>query len=446
MLTPITTAPTFVVVCRSGGDYTLEHAACLRRQFQAFNTDKQFQFWCLTDTPTEPWHIRLETDWPGWWAVQEAWRFTGPTILTGLDTLFCRHLTPFTALAKACGLNQVWGTHDFTKPKWANAVMIWNGDHRDAAVGLDPDTKDYRGEMDFTAAKCKGLGLDLLYMDDVIDGIISYKQHVHIPGGSVSEASANVVCWYARPRPWEDRCRATWAGKRYRQFLSGSHIFKILAPGSNYARAMQFKIAWKVLEEDCFSNNEKANAKCWLTYRAIDGDITYDDWKKHIQGQSSIQEASSPIECRWKSSQITAEVYLHLLNGQKEETAQAIIDLDRLTQCQGADLWPPSVLNWLRAKVIYVYGRFLDDLPYQEEANATINQWRRLAHSYDFCKWNLRVDEMLNDIRALNILTTILIPARGVPWLEPQKMVGTKELFHRCLLKLGEDNPNALFK
>jgi hypothetical protein len=446
MLTPITSAPAFVVVCRSGGDYTLEHAACLRRQFQAFNTDKQFQFWCLTDTPTEPWHIRLETDWPGWWAVQEAWRFTGPTILTGLDTLFCRHLTPFTALAMACPPDMVWGTRDFYKPdEWANAVMIWNGDHRAVTDGMEPELR--KSEMGHTFARLVDMGCRLGLLDDVLDGILSYKKHVHVAGSAASEANARVVAWHGMPRPWHDKCAGTWAGRMYRAFMQegDSSAYHLLAPSSVAHKATQYHFAWGVLGDGEASLSRRHNAKCWLTYRTIDGEITMEDWRTHVQNVAN-DYPYTPLGVRWQVSQLTAEVYLMILNGKLHEARLRIAAVNDIVYADGAELWPPCVLNWLRCAVLNQYALYVEGIRIDDSAARIVEIWRGIAHKYDWDKWPMRVDEMIHDIRALNVLAAISHKRESAPWLAPKNLVGNKEIFHRCLIKLGEGNPNALFK
>lgn len=437
-MTPITSSPAFVVVCRSGGDYTLEHAACLRRQFQAFNTDKDFQFWCLTDTPSEPWHVRLEYDWPGWWAVQEAWRFTGPTILTGLDTLFCRRLTAFTDIAKTCPHDMVWGTHDFYKPnEWANAIMIWNGDHRSVTEGMQPELG--KCEMGHTAARLEANGCSRGFLDDCLGGIISYKKHVHVAGSALSEEDARMVAWHGIPRPWHDKCAGTWAGRMYRAFMRGRGTaeFCLLSPGSIAHTNTKYDFAWLSLPVS-------HQAKCWLTYRAIDGEVSYSDWQSKVHSVSS-EYPHTPLGVRWHVSQLTAEVYLMILNGELNEARLRIAAINDIIYAGGEDLWPPCVLNWIRCAVLNQYACFLEGIDINASSSCVVENWRNLAHKYDWNKWPMRVDEMIHDIRALNILAAMLHKREDAPWLDPKKLVGDKEIFHRCLRKLGDGKPNALF-
>jgi hypothetical protein len=224
MLDLATSDPSFVVVCRSGGDYNIKHAECLRRQFYAHNRDARFKFYCITDTPSEDWHVPMRTKWTGWWSVLEAYRFCGPTILVGLDTLICDSLKPFTDLAMSCEPNAIYGIHDFLRPKWSDGVCIWNGDHRVVAECFDQersvqrpaDHKTIWGVMDFSATEMVNLGIDRRYLDDLIPGIKAHYVPASHPLHATSREGTRIVCWASHPRPW--MCK-TWAGDEYRSYM-----------------------------------------------------------------------------------------------------------------------------------------------------------------------------------------------------------------------------------
>lgn len=223
-LDAFTSEPSFVVVCRSGGDYDMSHANCLRRQFYAHNKNQDFKFYCITDTPTEDWHVPMQTDLPGWWAVLEAWRFTGPTIIVGLDTLICDDLSPFTKLALECPQNAIYGIHDFLRPKWSDGVSIWNGDHRNLTKNFcypihsikPADHKTVWGVMDYNAASMVENGIDRRYMDDEIAGIKAHYVSPSHPLHATSRDGTRIVCWASHPRPWQ--CNS-WAGEEYRSYM-----------------------------------------------------------------------------------------------------------------------------------------------------------------------------------------------------------------------------------
>lgn len=223
LLDRATSDPSFIVVCRSGGDYNLDHAKCIRRQFYAHNRDQRFKFYCITDTPSEDWHVPMETKWHGWWSVLEAYRFTGPTILVGLDTLIRSDLKPFTDMALNCPKDTIYGIHDFLRPKWSDAVTLWNGDHRGIAANFDieqsiikpNDHSTVWGIMDYAARQMVRLGIKIGYMDDQISGIILHGEHV-VGRNRTPKDEAKIVCWAVHPRPWNSN---SWAGDEYRSYM-----------------------------------------------------------------------------------------------------------------------------------------------------------------------------------------------------------------------------------
>ena len=93
--------PAWIVVCRHSLDFHLGQAASVKRQFERQAGD-DWDFVCLTDRPSEDWHLPLRTDWPGWWSVLEAFRLTSqPHVLTVKMTPGCNCLTNFLTKSSA---------------------------------------------------------------------------------------------------------------------------------------------------------------------------------------------------------------------------------------------------------------------------------------------------------------------------------------------------------
>ncbi|HBJ82647.1 MAG TPA: hypothetical protein DDZ88_01985, partial [Verrucomicrobiales bacterium] len=74
----------------------------MKRQFER-QAGSDWDFVCLTDRPSEDWHLPLRTDWPGWWSVLEAFRLTSqPHVACDLDTLLYNDVRPLLRLAESC--------------------------------------------------------------------------------------------------------------------------------------------------------------------------------------------------------------------------------------------------------------------------------------------------------------------------------------------------------
>jgi hypothetical protein len=206
----------WIVVCRSGREYTPAHAEAQRRQFLRHAgpaIERGWRFVCLTDQPSEDWHIPLESGNRGWWSLMEMFRFNGPNILTGLDTILVGDIDPLTRLAEDCPRDILFGIRDFYRPqKWASGVTLWNGDWRALYELCGPEEmRRFRGDQDFIEdAILSGLvpgRLGFLQDHPAGRGIRSFKAHV-LRNGLDSEA--NVVCFHGIPRPWDVTSDHQW--------------------------------------------------------------------------------------------------------------------------------------------------------------------------------------------------------------------------------------------
>lgn len=184
-----------VTVLRSGGEYKPEHVQRLAKQVP--------NLVCLSDVeiPGVP-TVKLQHDWPGWWAKMELFglAFDTDILHIDLDTLVTGDVTPFLKVGKTTLLD------DFYYPgTLASGLMyIHQNDKKkvwDAFI-QDPDK---------VMAKYKKPPLigDQGFLNDVLTAqiwqevfpkaVVSYK--VHCQDGIPSDAV--VVCFHGRPRPWD---------------------------------------------------------------------------------------------------------------------------------------------------------------------------------------------------------------------------------------------------
>ncbi len=214
--------PAWVVVCRHSRDFHLGQAASVKRQFER-QAGSDWDFVCLTDRPSEDWHLPLRTDWPGWWSVLEAFRLTGqPHVACDLDTLLYNDVRPLLRLAEDCPPSVLYGIRDLGKPaQWASGVTVWNGDWSFIADRFDPamHPQRFRGNQDYTAwAVREEPGRHLGYLQDKVSGIVSYKYHLR---GKHAQppASTRIVCFHGKPRPWNVGPKeAPWVGEYLQKY------------------------------------------------------------------------------------------------------------------------------------------------------------------------------------------------------------------------------------
>jgi hypothetical protein len=172
---------TWIVVCRTSAEYNTSLAAIQKKQFELRHSRAGWNFICITDNPTESWHTPLESNLPGWWSLMEMFRFDGPHILTGLDTILLNDLDPFLEFAENAPENVMFGIRNFYKLQhWASGVTLWNGDWRWLYKACNNQSRRaFRGDQDFIESYVQQRpGVSLGFLDDHIPGIVSFKAHV----------------------------------------------------------------------------------------------------------------------------------------------------------------------------------------------------------------------------------------------------------------------------
>lgn len=191
----------FLVVLRSGGDYSVDYVEKMQSMVTR-HLHLPHQFICLSDNKTAPGYIPLKTDWPGWWAVIEMFRITGPVIATGLDTVIVDSIDRLGELALTCPKKSFYMCRPQPKAikrgtKWSSGIMIWNGDwkgiYEDFSKALIPK---FRGEQEYSSSWLIKKKVDIRVLQDCFEGVVSYKNNCRI--GLPKDAS--VVLFHGKPR------------------------------------------------------------------------------------------------------------------------------------------------------------------------------------------------------------------------------------------------------
>ena len=228
-------------------------------------------------------------------------------------------------------------------------------------------------------------------------------------------------------------------------------VFDSLCPLSQLKKTEQYALAWGTLGDGKAKTSDRLNARVWLTYRAYDGDITMEDWRKHVMALK-FGKPSDDIEFRWCISQFTAEAYLHCKRGEWKDAEEAIKALASQICMSGTTRWPASVLNWLRTQVLQTYAKHLQGEDVKPHIGWICERWKQAALNFNPLKWPLRVDELKHDVEAMNILLGIgrsigEVVEIDAPWLGMPQLVKPRNAFESCLIQLGKKYPErALWK
>lgn len=205
----------------------------------------------------------------------------------------------------------------------------------------------------------------------------------------------------------------------------------------------KWRAAWSLLDEDKSPSvlpEHRAHAKCWLTYRAIEGHIKHDEFEKRVLSVPDLP-TNHPLVARWRTSQSAAEFFYYTLRDDKNGMWRAS------TYARFPEWWqkdhPPAVLNYLRVQCVLVYSEYLEGN--HEAANLMIqtalNVWRTVMYSLDWQKHPLRFMDGKGDMMALHALMCIGARIGMVPaWMqEHEKAIqDLKEPWALCLRHLSK--------
>lgn len=192
---------TFLVVLRSGGDYDISYVEKMRSMITR-HLHLPHRFVCLSDNINVPGYIPLKTDWPGWWAVIEMFRISGPVIATGLDTVIVDSIDRLGELALTCPDNSFYMCRPQPRAirrgtRWSSGIMLWNGNwegiYEDFSKALIPK---FKGEQEYSSSWLIKKGVDIRVLQDFFEGVVSYKNNCQkgLPQNS------KVVLFHGKPR------------------------------------------------------------------------------------------------------------------------------------------------------------------------------------------------------------------------------------------------------
>jgi len=174
-----------------------------------------------------------------------------------------------------------------------------------------------------------------------------------------------------------------------------------LMPDSKDDRLKQYEYAWRALLDTSANENDRLHAKCWLTYRTLDGEIPADEWINQIL----------PVEIptqnvRWLSSIPLAEAYVWLLRLNDKATfrhrvAEAVTVLQNNLESH-----PGGALNFLRGVAMIAFDMMQTECGQKplEFITQAIAQWQAMWATFRPEAYPFRFAEMRGDAAVLHCL------------------------------------------
>ncbi len=183
-------------VYKTGGDFTLEYVQRLTDGLRQHSEGCRIV--CLSDDPMVgkyAFHIPLITDFTGWWAKLELFRFVNePVFYVDLDTVINGDLTPILNYPHKFTM-----LDDFLSPERpASGVMAFNGDYRYLMEGFNMDMADqYRtskkwGDQGYLSEHITPDRFQSLFPVMVVSRKVHSKD---------DREKASIVCYHGNPRP-----------------------------------------------------------------------------------------------------------------------------------------------------------------------------------------------------------------------------------------------------
>jgi hypothetical protein len=216
-----------------------------------------------------------------------------------------------------------------------------------------------------------------------------------------------------------------------------------LLPGAASYETQQ-ELATAVLRDVRALPQERAHAKCWATYRCMEGKLPFERWEREVQPVVIEQIEDATQWVRWVTSLRTAEFYLCGL--QRDVWEMPWGEEDELGEW--LRLHPSFVINYLRVECVMAYRALL--LGYDEECRQRViyamQTGLRQAGRVAFDTNPLRVLEMRDDWHAYVTLLIIgqklgCVAECHAPWANAA-MIERDDghlPYVKCLKKLGEN-------
>jgi hypothetical protein len=280
-------------------------------------------------------------------------------------------------------------------------------------------------------------------------GVTGHKKHAHLT--QYAEALKYAVKPLPKPAPPADPARVT-----ARQFVPPPKALTLAGHGQAIQDA-----AHTLTEGETF--DQRASALCYLTYRCLDGLISFAEWKAlrdtAYAARVDIGGECKPIHHRWWISQTTAEYYLHTcvhsVPGFVEEFAGPADphSLERLFRA--LESWPPQILNVLRLGVLGMYHHYLtatsSPAAFLIHQKRLLEPWQSVWGKLDLEQWPYRFEESHGDLRALTAMMFILRATGAASFPDqawcPLDRCANEGYFGKALVAMGKLNPElALWK
>jgi hypothetical protein len=193
----------------------------------------------------------------------------------------------------------------------------------------------------------------------------------------------------------------------------GVQQFPLYAKSPPDAIKAAVDLARSQFEDETLSPTIRVQSQVFLLYRMILGQTdtsdAYNIWNRFIE-----LPQGDKMTARWFCSRLLVKTYMDIILGGKLSASILNLETENALKEQVL-IWPPQVLNYLRAVCLSEYYRFLD--------NQTLNRSRldeiwafyaKVASSMRISEYAYRPTEMVDDCKVLQMLPFIYRAANAL--------------------------------
>lgn len=148
----------------------------------------------------------------------------------------------------------------------------------------------------------------------------------------------------------------------------------------------------------------RANAKCYLTYRLLDGALAAGVYDEEVSAAVVNYDHEDDMAVRWEISQDTADIYVLLTAGRWEDASRRSMNLLRRVWAGGyLRRWQPMLCNVLRVMSLMCYLHYLrgQDNAARDLVGGMVELFQTETAAHQWRRWPLRFEEARSDLHAL---------------------------------------------
>lgn len=217
----------------------------------------------------------------------------------------------------------------------------------------------------------------------------------------------------------------------------------LLTPGNTDNMPDKWRAAWTLLDEDPTAPEVlRCHARCWLTYRAIEGAVKHEELMNRVL---PVRNGGLPknhfSHVRWLTSQAAASFYYFTLKDMKAEARIESLVFQPEHMISNAS----TTVNYLRVMCICCYDAYVSGQTDEARSiiESTLSAWKAAHAALDWVHHPMRFTDLRSDSSALHAMmmiaskigmikgpiTSHLVPemAQEWPWVKCIKHLSRKE-------------------